>query len=192
MGLRSFVTLALAFFTAAVCTHAQDRPHGEFSLGYSYASQDFGAGTRTGVQGYELASDHNVLPWLAIVFDSSSHFGSPLIPSCSNCATLVRSDVASISTEAGGVKVLTTQGRFTPFTRALFGIAIEEGCYFHGCTGKLGFAQSYGGGVDVRLSPRRFGLRFSGDYLQTRLFGAVQNDFRVSTGFVIFFYPHQH
>jgi len=59
---------------------------------------------------------------------------------------------------------------------------------FIGCESKTGFTQNYDGGFQVRITEKRLGRRFSGDFMQTRFFGQSQNDFRFSTGPVIFFY----
>jgi hypothetical protein len=45
--------------------------------------------------------------------------------------------------------------------------------------------------VQFRITEKRLGWRVEADFLQTRLFGGAQNDFRFSTGPVIFFYKHQ-
>jgi hypothetical protein len=48
------------------------------------------------------------------------------------------------------------------------------------------FSTAIGGGVDYRLF-HVVGWRFQGDYLQTRFFGATQNNLRFSTGIVLHF-----
>jgi hypothetical protein len=48
------------------------------------------------------------------------------------------------------------------------------------------FAFGLRGGLEVGLS-RRFAWRIGGDYLQTRLFQATQNNFRMTTGIVLRF-----
>jgi hypothetical protein len=51
---------------------------------------------------------------------------------------------------------------------------------------RTSFATGLGGGFDYRLM-RVLGWRVQGDYLQTRLFRAKENNVRVSTGLVLRF-----
>jgi opacity protein-like surface antigen len=48
------------------------------------------------------------------------------------------------------------------------------------------FATAVGGGIDYKII-RPIAVRLQGDYVQTRLFGATQNNVRVSTGIVLRF-----
>lgn len=49
------------------------------------------------------------------------------------------------------------------------------------------FAMAFGGGVDVRVTPRVSVRVFQADYLPTHFGGAWQNNFRISTGVVFRF-----
>jgi hypothetical protein len=122
----------------------------------------------------------------------------PFLPSfrTSNLASIPRSEKVTpgcfLYTFSGGVRFSVPKGRLRPFARALFGVATLDACPIQGCESKGTFAQAHGGGVDLRISERRVGWRFQGDFLQTRFFGARQNDARFSTGLLIFFYKHSH
>ena len=48
------------------------------------------------------------------------------------------------------------------------------------------FATALGGGIDYKII-RPVAWRFQGDYVQTRFFGATQNNVRISTGIVFRF-----
>jgi hypothetical protein len=86
--------------------------------------------------------------------------------------------------------------RFTPFAHALFGAAhttenvsgpfLPPGLPLSISLSDTGCATALGGGVDLGLS-RRFAWRIQGDYLQSRVFSATQNNFRLSTGIVFRF-----
>ena len=192
-------TLALMLLIPAAFAPliAQDRPRGDIFAGYSYASADVGAGSNVGLHGYEYSSDFDPLPWLGIIIDSDGHFGSASVPFCfgtsaNTCNTAGPTSFSTFFTISGGVRFSTRIGRVKPFARALFGIATLHACPIQGCESKGAFAQAYGGGIDVRISERRVGWRSQVDFLQTRFFGATQNDVRLSTGLLIFFYKHQH
>ena len=74
-------------------------------------------------------------------------------------------------------------GKVRPFAEALFGASHVSG----GIEGSdTSFATAVGGGLDYKII-KPVAWRFQGDYVQTRLFGATQNNVRISTGIVFRF-----
>jgi len=194
MFVRALVPMFLSLvpFTLLI---AQEQPRGKLFAGYSYVDADLGSGSKSALHGYELSSDFDPLQWLGITFDSGGYFGSAPVPSCfggsaNTCVISGPTTFSHLYTVDGGVRFSRRMGRAKPFARAAFGVAVLEACPFRGCESKGSFAQSYGGGVDLRLSERRLGWRLQGDLFQTRFFHTTQNDFRLSTGLLIFFYKH--
>lgn len=176
---------------------AQDQMRGNFFVGYSFVNGDLGSRSKIGFHGYEVSSDFNPLPWLAVTMDDDGHFGSGPVPFClgtaaNTCTTSGPPAFSQLYTFSGGVRLSAPKGRLRPFVRALFGLATLDACPIQGCESKGAFTQAYGAGVDLRISERRIGWRFQGDFLQTRFFGTTQNDSRFSTGLIIFFYKHSH
>lgn len=189
-----FVVAALALLVRG--SFAQDRPRAALYLGYSYGSMDLGSGTRANFKGYDVSQDYMIKDWLAIPVKNDGYFGSAQVPFCnsdnSSCTLSNGKNSANLWMIMGGLQVQNAHRRFMPFARALYGAAFLEACPFFGCESKAGWTQDYGGGIQVRISEKRFGWRVEGDFLQTHLFGRVQNDFRLGTGPVIFFYGHRH
>jgi hypothetical protein len=188
-------TLLLLALTATAS--AQEQIRGDLFAGYSFANADLGAGSKVGLHGYEVSSEFNPLPWLGITIDNDGHFGSASVPFCfggaaNTCTTSGPRQFSHLDIISGGPRFTVPKGRFMPFARALFGLATLNACPVQGCESEGTFAQAYGGGIDVRVSQRRVGWRFQGDFLQTRFFGRRQADARFSTGLLIFFYKHSH
>jgi hypothetical protein len=75
-------------------------------------------------------------------------------------------------------------GKFRPFAEALFGGAHIN--ISNGVGSDNSFATALGGGLDYKII-RPVAWRFQGDYVQTRLLGATQNNIRLSTGIVLRF-----
>jgi hypothetical protein len=194
-SLPQFLTVSSMFLTlcSVALAQVQDKPRGDISFGYSYSRMDLGSAIHTNFQGYELSQDHNLKSWFTIAFLEAGYFGSTQVPLCStsnnsSCFLTGASDSAFLDTFMAGVQTQTTRGRFTPFARALYGVAFLQACPRPVCESRAAWTQDYGGGIQVRVTEKRFGWRVEGDFLQTHLFGRAQNDFRLSTGPVIWFY----
>jgi hypothetical protein len=80
--------------------------------------------------------------------------------------------------------VSVSVGKIRPFAEALFGAAHVS--VNNGGPSDTSFATALGGGIDYRII-RPIAWRFQGDYVQTRFFGATQNNVRFSTGIVLRF-----
>jgi len=77
--------------------------------------------------------------------------------------------------------------RRTPFAHVLFGGGRISGSAFGVSVSSTDFTWAAGGGVDVNLS-RNFAIRLGqADFLQSRVAGSSQNNFRYSTGIVLKF-----
>lgn len=87
---------------------------------------------------------------------------------------------------------LSFPARISPFVHGLFGGAHESvGTLFSGSFGSLGsgsgFAFAVGGGIDVKAAPFISVRLIQVDYLQTHLYGHVQNQPRICAGLVFHF-----
>jgi opacity protein-like surface antigen len=83
-----------------------------------------------------------------------------------------------------GPRVSVSVSKFRPFAEALFGAAHVNANNNVGSD--TSFATALGGGLDYKLIPL-LAWRLQGDYVQTRLFSATQNNVRISTGIVLRF-----
>jgi len=185
--------LVLALLASAT---AQERPREDIFAGYSFTSAGFGAGEHFKLHGFALSSDLNLKDWLAISYKYDFHWGSALVPFCfsssfTSCIVAGQSDTVHMNTVLGGLRVATTRGRATPFARALFGGGFFNVWLQPGCESEGGYAQDFSGGVQLRVTERRFGWQIEGGLLQAHFFGTWQNDFRLSTGPVFLFYKRR-
>lgn len=185
-GLVTFVAMMLS----PVMVAAQEQSKGDMFIGYAYARATLDSGNYFNPQGIAWSNDFNLKAWMAITVKTDDYWGSALVPYCrgSSCVVFGPKNTAALNTVMAGLRLAKTSGRITSFARAVFGIALLNGCPPLGCESKLSYAQEFGGGVQVRITERRLGWRFEGGLLQTHFFGAWQNDFRLATGPVIYFY----
>jgi len=146
---------------------AQPDPRADMFFGYSYGSLDLGSGSRSNFHGYEFSEDHNVKPWLSIAVKEAGYFGSAQVPFCysggsQSCVLTGSSGSAHLWTIMGGLQTHLVRGRFTPFARALYGVAFLQACPGLGCKAKAGWTQHYSVGgskglpsnASVRPRPR--------------------------------------
>lgn len=185
IGLLVFVLLLFAGLASA-----QIPTSGNVFFGYSYYNTDLSSIDRTNTNGWEATVEGKVLPWVGIIADFDSHYGSqnfafcpgPVVPGGPPCVVVN----ASI-TERNflfGPRVSASVGKFRPFFEALFGGAHVSGN--NGVDSDTSFATAIGGGLDYKII-RPVAWRFQGDYVQTRFFGTTQNNVRISTGIVLRF-----
>jgi len=125
-----------------------------------------------------------------MVADVSEHFGNasscvfPVQPAGSGPEQGFCSNV--ISHEENflfGPRVSVSVRKFRPFAEALFGGGHVN---TNGFGSDTSFATALGGGLDCKIIPP-VAWRFQGDYVQTRFFGATQDNVRLSTGIVFRF-----
>jgi hypothetical protein len=153
-------------------------PAVELFGGYAYAH--FNAGGN-GVNGNGVLGSFgwNAKPWLQIVLDTSYNRGS-----ASGTKTVLYGNHY-------GVRFFyreRNKWRASPFVEALVGGSHVNNT-IAGMSGiqltDTGFSMKAGGGVDINLSPH-FAIRmFDVNYYRTSFFGAQQNNFWLSTGFVL-------
>jgi len=181
------VTAAGFVFSAAAC--AQVPTSGNVFFGYSYVSTDplpveTGRGN---LNGWEGSLEGRVLPFVGLVADFGEQYG-PANATCSTPAGSIAGGSCSgvISHEQTflfGPRVSISVGKIRPFAEALFGVGHAN---TNGFGSDTSFSTALGGGIDYKII-RPVALRFQGDYVQTRFFGATQNNVRISTGIVFRF-----
>jgi len=183
--------IALVLLLFAGLAKAQVPTSGNVFFGYSYynASRLPVEASRSNLNGWEGSFEGKIIPWVGMVADFSEHYGNascvlPVQPVGSGLSQGFCSNV--ISHEQNflfGPRVSISVRKFRPFAEALFGGG-------HVSTNAVGsdtsFATALGGGLDYKII-RPLAWRFQADYIQTRFFGAAQNNLRISTGIVLRF-----
>jgi hypothetical protein len=165
-------------------------PRGNVFIGYSYYNTDLNSTDRANANGWEASVEGKIIPFLGIVADVDSHYGSQNFPSiCPACPVGVplAGTVNASFTEENflfGPRVSVSVGKFRPFAEALFGGAHVN--VNNGVGSDTSFATAIGGGLDYKII-RPVAWRFQGDYVRTSLFGGTQNNVRISTGIVLRF-----
>ena len=178
-----FILIAMLLF-AGLAT-AQVPTSGNVFFGYSYLNSDLNSGAN--LNGWEASVEGKIIPFLGVVADFDSHYGSQNFSDCGVVPIgIVCSSVNASVTEHNylfGPRVSVSLGKFRPFAEALFG----AGHVNAGLGGSdTSFATGLGGGLDYKII-KPIAWRFQGDYVQTRFFGATQNNVRLSTGIVVRF-----
>lgn len=183
IGLITFGLLVFAGLASA-----QIPTSGNVFFGYSYYSTDLSNLDRANTNGWEASVEGKVIPFLGFVADFDSHYGSQNFPVCQQVppgpfCTGASADVTEHNF-LFGPRVSFSVGKFRPFAEALFGAAHVD--VNNGVGSDTSFATAVGGGLDYKII-RPVAWRFQGDYVQTRFFGATQNNVRISTGIVLRF-----
>jgi hypothetical protein len=174
-------------------------PNGNVFVGYSYLNADLsaGSGSRTNLNGWEASVENKIFPFVGLVADFSGQYG---LPSSSSppptCVTpvgglpggciLTPSSSGSEYNFLFGPRVSFKIGKFRPFAHVLVGGAHVSEANLGFANASTSFANALGGGVDYHLIPL-ISWRVQADALQTRFFGSLQNNVRISTGIVIHF-----
>ena len=186
--MRKIGLIALALMLLAGLASAQIPTSGNVFFGYSYYNTDLSSIDRANTNGWELSVEGKIIPWVGIVADFDSHYGSQNFPSCEvTPQNVICSSVNASVTEHNflfGPRVSVSVGKFRPFAEALFGGAHVN--VNNGGGSDTSFATAIGGGIDYKII-RPVAWRFQGDYVQTRFFGTTQNNVRLSTGIVLRF-----
>jgi opacity protein-like surface antigen len=182
-----FAILAISFLFIAALGFAQI-PSGNVFVGYSYLSADLVPGDRANLNGWNASVEGRVLPLLGIVADFSGHYGSqnfPQLAGCSGCAS--PSNSVHQENYLFGPRLSFSVGKFRPFVHALIGAShISESAGPSPSDSDTSFSDAIGGGVDYHLIPL-ISWRVQADALQTRFFGATQQNVRISTGITFHF-----
>ena len=181
IGLIIFGMLLLAGLASA-----QIPTSGNVFFGYSYLNTDVSSINRASTNGWEASVEGKIIPFLGIVADFDSHYGSANFSSAcplGGTGCTFNADVTEHN-YLFGPRVSVSVGKFRPFAEALFGAAHVD--VNNGGGSDTSFATAIGGGLDYKII-RPVAWRFQGDYVETRLFGASQNNLRLSTGIVLRF-----
>jgi hypothetical protein len=192
MAMRKIGFIALALLLFAGLASAQVPTSGNVFFGYSYynASPLPVETGRSNLNGWEGSFEGKIIPWFGVVADFSEHYGDasscpiPVQPAGSGPGQISCPNV--ISHEQNflfGPRVSISVRKFRPFAQALFGGGHMN---TNGFGSDTSFATALGGGLDYKII-RPVAWRFQGDYIQTRSFGATQNNVRLSTGIVFRF-----
>ncbi len=190
IGIIIFAVLGFAGLASAQI------PSGNVFLGYSYESMDssgldFAGANRANLNGWEASAEGKIIPWIGFVADFAGHYGTPNYQFALG-GTNTSVNVSSHEFEAlFGPRVSIPIGKFRPFAEALFGLGHittnpTSGAIVDFQNSDTSFATALGGGIDYRVI-KPIAWRFQGDYVQTRFFGATQNNVRLSTGIVLRF-----
>ena len=154
---------------------SQDVPKVEVFAGVSWAGGNF--------KGPNTSATVNINKWLGLTADYSGHYGSE------------RPGVVLISQNAqtfqAGPRVALRGKRLTPFFYALFGgTRFKQSATINGqylSESDSGFASTYGGGLDVKVTGRVSIRAFQIDYFRPNFFGEAHNRGRLSAGVVFKF-----
>lgn len=187
MKSKLLVSLLAVFFLSAFSAYAQETaPKFDVFAGYSYLQANPGV---NGVNSFHLNGGnanvaYNVTHWLSGVADFGGYTNGNIL-NTGNSGTL--------STYLFGPRLSYRHyRRFTPFTQVLLGTAHANSNSFGTTGSQNAFAMTAGGGLDVKVLDHVAIRPFQAEYLMTR-FGVgtlgtqTQNNFRVSTGFVVRF-----
>ena len=181
----AFILLSLLLFAGLASAQI---PSGNVFFGYSYYSTDLSSIDRANTNGWEASFEGKVIPFLGIVADFDGHYGSQNFSGCASVPVgIVCSGFNASVTEHNflfGPRVSVSLGKFRPYAEALFGGAHVN--VNNGVGSDTSFATALGGGLDYKII-KPIAWRFQGDYVQTRFFGATQNNVRISTGIVLRF-----
>ena len=190
------IAFAAASFIFSTAAEAQVPTSGNVFFGYSYenagaSSFDLTNLGRPNLNGWEASLEGKVLPWVGIVVDFSEHYASQSYQFTQNGITTTISNGEEFAV-LFGPRVSVPVGRFRPFAEALFGAAHTKASQVSSLPDNFvqpidtSFETAVGGGLDYKII-KPVAWRFQGDYVQTRFFGATQNNVRISTGIVFRF-----
>ncbi len=181
---------------ATLAATAQIPTGGNVYVGYSYTRSDIFSQSlllqppsrTTNFNGWQASLEGKFLPFIGVVADVSQTYGSanfslcgPVVP-CSPGQAGIDSRLLTVMV---GARASISVSRFTPFAEALFGGAHASESRAVSAS-DTSFATAIGGGLDYKLI-KGVAWRFQGDALHTHLFGAAQNNLRLSTGLVLRF-----
>ena len=188
---RKTFFIALIVSLPSCVALAQVPTAGNVFFGYSFYNTNLSSIDRANTNGWEATLEGKTLPFLGIVADFSSHYGSqnfvfPNPPACPvnnpNCGGPSNASV-DVHNYLFGPRASFSVGKFRPFAEGMIGVGHVHS---HTVGSDTSFASALGGGIDYNLL-RIVGWRFQGDYIHTHLFGIGQDNLRLSTGIVVRF-----
>jgi hypothetical protein len=194
MIMRKVARLILFVFFIAGFAGAQNPPHGNIFVGYSYMNADadlFRPAPLGGVSanGWEGSVEGKLLPWVGVVADFGGNYGSgqPICPPPPFNPLIVCSRVsARLHTVLFGPRVSVSIGRFTPFVHGLFGVGHISDSTAGFSDSDTSFVKDIGAGFDYKLM-KGLAWRVQADGIFTNFFGIPQDSARAATGIVFRF-----
>jgi opacity protein-like surface antigen len=176
--------LLCSFLLFSLSAAAQDKA--EVFGGYQYLHANSGSSgvPNFNLNGWDAAVSGYVNHYFGITADFSGTYGTPSVQGVGVSTHLY--------TYLFGPVVRADAGKLQPFAHALFGGAhisgsVNAGGGVSASASDSGFAYALGGGVDYKALPH-ISIRLGQfDFLQTRISGDSQNNFRYSGGVVIRF-----
>lgn len=166
------LSMAIVFLVLVpILAAAQESPKYEISVGYAHLRFDSSAGALS-MQGLNVELALRANPWLSVVGDGGGYHVEGFRQ----------------ATAQAGVR-LTTPGksRISGFAEVMVGLAHANAVARGFANYHEGLAWMAGGGAEYRINDR-FSVRLvEADFMQTRLGGQGQNNFRVGAGIVVHF-----
>ena len=181
---RNFVVVCAVLLLSLVA-FGQERgeaPKAEIFGGYQYFHANSGVSGLSGfnLNGWNASASGFFSRNLGVTADFSGSYGTPSV-----LGVGVKTNFYTFL--FGPTVRVPNSSRLTPFAHVLFGGGRISGSAFGVSVSSTDFTWAAGGGVDVNLS-RNFAIRLGqADFLQTRVAGSSQNNFRYSTGIVLKF-----
>ena len=182
--IRNFVVVC-ALLSLSLVAFGQERgeaPKAEIFGGYQYFHANSGMSGLGGfnLNGWNASASGFFSRNLGVTADFSGSYGTPSV-----LGVGVKTNFYTFL--FGPTVRVPNSSRLTPFAHVLFGGGRLSGSAFGVSASSTDFTWAAGGGVDVNLS-RNFAIRLGqADFLQTRVAGSSQNNFRYSTGIVLKF-----
>ena len=177
---RLWIILVVVLFCCAAL--AQEAPRAEVFGGYQFLRANSGiTGLNSfNLNGWNASAAGYVNDYFGVKADFSGSYGTPSIAG-------VGIQTRLHTYMFGPVVRYTKAPKFTPFAHALFGGGHISGSAFGVSASDNGFTWAAGGGIDVSAN-RLVSIRVAQlDFLQTRVAGTNQDNFRYSAGVVLKF-----
>lgn len=187
--MRKIVVILGSLLLLSSLASAQIPTSGNVFFGYSYLNTDVSPVSRTSTNGWEATLEGKFFPFIGILADFGSYYGSqnfpgatcpPLLPACSPLLVNVGVNQQNY---LFGPRVGISISKFRPFGEATIGAGHVNA---HAAGSSTSFATAIGGGLDYKLL-KILAWRFQGDYLRTNFFSRTQANVRLSTGIVVRF-----
>jgi hypothetical protein len=166
--MRKFVMFAIlamvaVFGASSVSAQGSVTPNSEFYVGYQLVNSD--VSVRDSAHGFNV---------------SGTSYFKPTSPAglTAEVGANFKND-ESLATAMGGLTLKARNNTVQPFVRGLLGVSRSSVG-----NAEYGFSFVAGGGLDVKVGDTVSLRLVQADYLQTRLFGARQDNFRLGAGIV--------
>src|ERR1700757_1396027 len=181
---RNFVVVCAVLLLSLVAFGQEgvQAPKAEIFGGYQYSHATTGVSGLSGfnLNGWNASASGFFSRNLGVTADFSGSYGTPSL-----LGVGVKTNLHTFL--FGPTVRFPNSSRVTPFVHGLFGGGRISGSAFGVSVSSTDFTWAAGGGVDVNLS-RHFAIRLGqADFLQSRVAGSSQNNFRYSTGIVLKF-----